>query len=198
VIHLSADSAVASVRAVLVHHPSIVERTEHRGLPITTVPRTLLDLAPMVPFGRLRRAVAEAEFLELASADEIADALGRGRRGSRALRKALALHRPELARTLSALEERFLSLCEKHGIPLPEVNVKVCGFMVDALWRDEKVVAELDGRAAHGSAAAIERDHGRDLALRLAGYNPVRYTWRQVTREARVVASDLRNALNLN
>ena len=152
----------------------------------------------MVPFGRLRRAVAEAEFLELASADEIADALGRGRRGSRALRKALALHRPELARTLSALEERFLSLCEKHGIPLPEVNVKVCGFMVDALWRDEKVVAELDGRAAHGSAAAIERDHGRDLALRLAGYNPVRYTWRQVTREARVVASDLRNALNLN
>jgi len=198
VIHLSAETAVASVRAVLVHHPSIVERTEHRGLPITTVPRTLLDIAPMVPFDRLRRALAEAEFLGLASIDEIADALGRGRRGSRALRKALASHRPELARTLSALEERFLSLCERHGIPLPEVNVRVNGFMVDALWRDEKVVVELDGRTAHGSAAAIERDHGRDLTLRLAGYDPVRYTWRQVTREARAVAADLRNALGLN
>ena len=198
VLHVSAPTAVASVRAVLVHHPSIVERTEHRGLPITTVPRTLLDIAPMIRFDRLRRALAEAEFLGLASLDEIENELGRGRRGSRALRRALARHRPELAKSLSALEERFLSLCERHDIPLPEVNVKVCDFLVDVLWREEKVVVELDGRAAHGGGAAIERDHGRDLALRLAGFNPLRYTWRQVTREAGVVAADLRNALGLN
>jgi very-short-patch-repair endonuclease len=169
----------------------------HGGLSVTTVPRTLLDIAPMIPFGRLRRALAEAEYQGLADLDEIGSVTRRGRTGSRALKRALAIHEPRLAQTLSELEERFLALCEKHALPLPEVNVKVCGLMVDAIWREERVAVELDGRKAHSSAAAIERDRDRDLTLRSAGYLVLRYTWAQVTRQARLVAADLRTALRL-
>jgi len=196
-IHVSQPGQRSSTRGVVVHHPRQVERTTHKGLPVTTVPRTLLDIASMVPFGRLRRALAEVEYQGLADLDHVASIAGRGRVGSRALTRALMLHRPELARTLSELEERFLALCERYGIPLPEVNVTICGLMVDALWCEQRVVVELDGLASHSSAAAIGRDRGRDLTLRAAGYVVLRYTWQQVTREAELVAADLRTALGL-
>jgi hypothetical protein len=197
-IHVTTDNGVGPKNGLVVHRPRRIEATSHRGLPVTPVPRTLLDIAPMVSFARLRRALAEVEYQRLADLDEVAAVLGRGRPGSKALKRALAMHRPELARTLSVLEERFLALCERYGIPLPEVNVTVSGLMVDALWRDQRVVVELDGRAAHSTSAAIERDRSRDLTLRAAGLAVHRYTWEQVTRQAELVASDLRTALGLH
>src|SRR5204863_10031222 len=121
--------------------------------------------------------------------------LGRGRPGSRALRAALDQHRPQYARTLSVLDDRFLELCEASGLPLPEVNAMVGGLMVDMLWREPRVIVELDGHAAHLGAAAMERDHGRDLALRAAGFVVLRHTWHQVTQCATEVLADLRSAL---
>ena len=197
-VHVSTANGFMSKHGIVAHHPRRVERTCHRQLAVTTVPRTLLDIAPAVPLRRLRRALAEVEYQGLATLDDVVSVLDRGRPGSRALRQALTLHRPELARTLSVLEERFLGLCEKYGIPLPEVNTTLCGLMVDALWREQRVVVELDGRAAHGSGAAIERDHSRDLTLRAAGYLVLRYTWTQVTRQPQLVAADLQGALGLN
>ena len=194
-VHLSTPGKLAPAADLVLHGRRRVERLVHRDLYVTTVPQTLLDAATMLPLTRLRRAIAEAEFRRLATVGEIASALGRGRPGSRPLSRALALHQPRLARTRSALEERFLELCERYGIPLPEVNVMVHGFMVDALWRRERVIVELDGRAAHGTTAAMERDRDRDLTLRRAGFNVVRYTWAQVTRRAPLVAADLRGAL---
>ena len=196
-IHLSTDNGFTSKNGIVAHHPRRIEAARHRRLPVTTVARTLLDIAPIVRFSRLRRALSEVEYQGLVPLDEVAAVLGRGRPGSGALKRALMMHRPELARTLSLLEERFLALCEKHGIPLPEVNVTVCGLMVDALWRDQRVVVELDGRAAHSTPAAIERDRTRDLTLRAAGHVVLRYTWEQVTRQATLVAADLRAALGL-
>ena len=196
-IHVSAPGDVAPTDGIVVHHPRSLSVSSHRRLAVTTVPRTLLDSASELPFTKLRRAVAEAEFLGLAQIEEAMKALGRGRPGSAALRRAIMAHRPELALTRSVLEERFLALCETHAIPRPEVNATVCGLMVDALWRRERVVVELDGRAAHASSAAMERDRARDLTLRAAGYTVLRYTWRQVTREMRAVARDVRAHLNL-
>jgi hypothetical protein len=187
-----------SIAGLVLHRPREIERAWHNGLPVTPVARTLLDIAPLVPFHRLRRALAEAIFLRTVDLDDIDSVCRRGRRGSRVLRRALALHRPQLARTRSQLEERFLALCEKHAIPLPEVNVTVCGHMVDALWRREQVVVELDGYAAHGTGSARERDYGRDLDLRGADLRVLRYTWAQVTRQEEAVARDLRAALGLN
>ncbi|HYH59134.1 MAG TPA: DUF559 domain-containing protein [Thermoleophilaceae bacterium] len=196
-IHVSTPVQLGSSAGLVIHGRRSVERVTHRDLPVTTIPQTLLDSAGFLPFGRLRKAIAEAEFHRLASVDEVFSVLGRGRPGSARLRRALILHQPRLARTLSVLEERFLGLCERHAIPLPEVNVTVAGLMVDALWRAERVVVELDGRAAHATGAAMERDRNRDLTLRAAGYAVLRYTWHQVTRQASAVAADLRAALGL-
>jgi hypothetical protein len=119
---------------------------------------------------RIRRAVAEADYLRLLDLEAIDALLGRGRAGSATLRRALEHHRPEYARTLSPLEDRLLDLCRSHGMPLPEVNVRIRGCKVDALWRDHRIVVEVDRRAAHGAPARLEQDRGRDLALRAAGY----------------------------
>lgn len=186
-----------SVDGLAVHHPRRLAVASHRGLPVTPVARTILDLAAELSWVQVRRLVAEAEFRRVARVEEIARVLGRGRPGSATLRRALAGYRPELARTRSVLEDRFLALCERHFIPVPEVNVQVCGYLVDALWRRQRVIVELDGHAAHGTLAALERDRGRDMALRAAGYVVLRYTWQQVTRQASAVAADLRRSLGL-
>jgi very-short-patch-repair endonuclease len=124
-------------------------------------------------------------------------ALKRGRPGSKALRAALRSHMPQLARTLSVLEQRFLELCESAGLPLPEINARVGRMRVDAIWRNQMLAVELDGVAAHGGPAAMKRDRRRELAVRAEGFRVVRYSWDQVTRLSGDVAADLRRLLDL-
>jgi Transcriptional regulator, AbiEi antitoxin/Protein of unknown function (DUF559) len=193
-IHVSTTDHIRSLPEIRVHRPRLVDAELHDGLAVTTVPRTLLDLAATLPFADLRRALAEADHLNVLDTIAVAAQLGRGRPGASALRKALRLHCPELAQTRSVLEERFLALIERSDLPLPEVNPRLHGFIVDALWRNEKVVVELDGHAAHAKPAAIERDRRRDLVLRKAGFSVRRYTWRQVTQTPEAVLADVRAA----
>jgi hypothetical protein len=181
--------------AVLVHHPRKLERVFHRGLPITTPARTLLDIAPTCPRRQLRRALAETFYRRLATPDEVRAVLGRGHAGSRALRAALDSHVPQLERTKSGLEDEFLALCERAGLPLPEINSEICGYEVDAVFRAERVAVELDGESAHGAAGAVHRDRARDLALRASGWLVRRYSWQQVFHEPDLVAADLVAAL---
>ncbi len=89
----------------------------------------------------------------------------------------------------------FLTLCESANVPLPEVNARVNGWTVDALWRAERVVVELDGYDNHRSRAQIDRDRRKELALRGAGLLILRYTWPQVIGEREVVITDLVAAL---
>ncbi|MGI8460856.1 MAG: endonuclease domain-containing protein [Solirubrobacterales bacterium] len=184
--------------ALVVHCPRNLERTWHRRLPITPPARILLDVAPTFPFAALRRALAEAFFLRLVSVEAIEGTLLRGHPGSAILRSALACHTPERARTKSWLEDRFLDLRERFGLPVPEINVSICGFEVDAAWREERVIAELDGGAAHGTVAAVDRDRSRDLKLRAAGWTVLRYSRRQITGDAAAVAADILRALGIN
>jgi very-short-patch-repair endonuclease len=80
-------------------------------------------------------------------------------------------------------------------LQIPKFNVTVCGVTVDALWRDQRVIIELDGERNHGTPAQIARDHARDLRLRAAGYTVLRYTWGQITSRRQLVLVDLRRAL---
>jgi very-short-patch-repair endonuclease/predicted transcriptional regulator of viral defense system len=196
-IHFSGPRRWRSTSEICVHHVPGLEGTVHRGHPVTTVERTLLDLAAVRTKEALRRAPAEADHLGLLDPAALQAILGRGRPGSAALRSALDDHNPRLAHTLSVLEERFLTLCESRRVPMPEVNAKVQGLMVDALWREQRLVVELDGHRSHATPSAIERDRHRELVLRGSGYRVLRYTWRQVTTEPAVVASDLRRALGI-
>jgi hypothetical protein len=196
-IHLTVPGRRHSLPEVAVHHSRSVKTAKCRGLPVTSVPRTLLDLAGTLSARQLRRAIAEADYRGLLDEHEIRSVLGHGRRGSKALRSALEHHLPQLARTLSELEERFLELCESAGIPLPEVNARVGRMRIDALWRERRLVVELDGAAAHGGWAAIKQDRDRELALRARGLQVVRYTWPQVSSQPNSVAADLRRLLGV-
>jgi predicted transcriptional regulator of viral defense system len=194
-IHVRTPHNRPSLPYIRLHRAPSAEAIELRGLPVVPVADALLDVAAVLPRRAVRRALAEADFRGVLDLRAIDEAARRGRPGSAALRAALADHLPELARTRSPLEDEFLLLVERAGMPFPEVNVVVHGHEVDCLWRAERVVVELDGVAAHGSAARVNTDRRRDLGLRAARYRVRRYSWRQVTREPAAVAADLRAAL---
>lgn len=180
---------------ILLHTDRALPRIWHLGLPVTTIAQTLLDFAAVAPMRRLRFVLANADYAGKLDLEEVVAVLGRGRPGSAALWCALESHEPRLARTRSDLERSFLALCERFGIPLPETNVYVEGWLVDAVWREAKVVVELDGLRAHRTRAQLDRDHERDLAMRRAGFICMRYGGRQIEGMAESVAADVIRAL---
>jgi hypothetical protein len=190
-IEISCTSRARSCPGVSVHRRQRVEKTRHRGFPVTTAAQTLLDYAADASLADVRRALANADYRGLLDLEAVRETAGQGRPGTARLRTGLVRHQPGLARTRSPLEERFIPLCESFGIPMPEINVLVEGWLVDAVWRHERVVVELDGYDNHRSPAQIERDRRKELELRALGFLVIRYTWHQVTREADQVAADL-------
>ena len=159
------------------------------GIPCTTLARTLLDLAEVVDRRGLERAVEQAEFLRLFDLRAVEDVLARanGRRGAAVLRAVLAdLAEPAL--TKSDLEERFLALCRAALLPSPEVNAGLViddgpPIEVDFLWRAQRLAVETDAFGTHGTRHSFERDRRRDQRLKVAGYDPLRFTRRQILKE---------------
>ena len=142
------------------------------NIPVTTVRRTLIDLS---------RVASPAQVREVTRAAEQA--------GWR-----LALPSGPLL-TRSELEERFLALCRRFRIPLPEVNVKVGPFVADFLWPEHRVIVETDGWKFHRGRDAFESDHRRDLWLQEHGYEVIRLTHRQIAENPRSVAASVRAVL---
>jgi predicted transcriptional regulator of viral defense system len=167
------------------------------GVPCTTVARTLVDLAAVVPPGHLQRALEQAYFLQLfdrAALDAVLER-SRGRHGIGKLRRLLADLTDEPLLVRSKLERRFLRLVRGAALPAPLVNGYVADLQVDFHWPEARLMVETDGRAAHDHTLAFERDRRRDLALTLDGWHVVRVTWRQVVNEPGAVAAMLRARL---
>jgi very-short-patch-repair endonuclease len=174
------------------------ERTAHAGIPVTSVARTLFDLAEAVDFPRLERAWEEADRLKLLRLGEVERICerGYGRRSLRPIRRLLAEARAtETVR--SPLEERFLAFCRARAIPAPATNTHVLGHEVDCLWPAAKLIAELDSWEFHGHRSAFERDRARDPKFLLAGYRTIRVTHRRLDREADQLAEEIRGLLRL-
>jgi very-short-patch-repair endonuclease len=172
------------------------ETTIHEGIPVTTVARTLLDLAAVLPRHRLKRVVEQAEILRLADRTSLDALLARypRRQGTAALRE---MRRAVPTLTRSELERRFVAFLDAHDLPRPRVNAVVEGFEVDFHWPDQRLIAELDGRAAHDTVTAFERDRARDRALQAAGWRVVRITWHQLHDEPARIAADLARLLSM-
>jgi hypothetical protein len=165
-------------------HPRDVTVTE--GIPITSVARTLLDLSAVVRPSDLLAAIDRAERLRLLDLDAVVDVLdrARGRRGTRALRLAIAAYRPSTQK--SELERRFRHLLEERGDnPCPFFNALVDGdggtHEVDAWWPDHGLAVQLDGFEFHRTRRDQQRDAECDADLELAGYRVLRLTWDDVT-----------------
>ncbi|MDQ4072514.1 MAG: DUF559 domain-containing protein [Actinomycetota bacterium] len=176
---------------------SAEERALVEGVPVTSVGRTLLDLAETVRPEQLERAVEEAERLRLFDLRALQRLRARsaGRHGWGTLEAVLCAAAPEPEPTRSEMERRFLSLCRRAGVPKPVVNATVGGYEVDAVWPDRRVVVELDSRGFHLTRAAFERDRVRDAALQVAAWRVVRFTWRRLLNEPDVVVETLLSLL---
>ena len=144
------------------------------AIPVTAPARTLRDL---------RRSMAPSLYL-------------------RVVRRALDLQlieesglRSEGELTRSELERRFIALCRRNRIPAPTVNAQVGGYEVDFLWVDHALIVETDGFRYHAGRVAFEADRARDAELQALGYRVVRFTFRQVETQPKLVVQRLREMM---
>jgi hypothetical protein len=162
-VHVTTERSRTGQPGIVFHrvrtlHPA--ERTVKDGIPVTTIARTLLDLAEVVPHRRLEGAFEAAERLELLDLSSLHAVFRRnvGRRGLKPLIALLAAHQEPAPLTRSELERRFVDLCHEADLSLPALNRIVAGLEVDAVWPEQKLVVELDGYAFHNTRRAFERD----------------------------------------
>lgn len=174
------------------------DRTVVAGVPVTSVHRTLFDLAEVVDERHLERAFEEADrlrLLEMAVLEDVC-ARGRGRHGLRPIRRLIDAARAPVT-TRSPLEDLVVALCREHGLPLPQTNVMILDHEVDAFWPREWLMVEADSFAYHGHRAAFERDRARDAAMQAEGYRVIRLTHRRLEGEPAAVAAQIRRLLRL-
>jgi hypothetical protein len=170
------------------------------GIPVTSLSRTLFDLASVLSRHQLELALNEAEVQGLTDSLSLPDLIARHprRRGMANLRALLKLKAPA-GITRSRLEERFVAFLDAHGLPRPHLNADLAlrgrFFEVDCLWRSQRLAVELDGRGFHDTDRAFEKDRERDRILIAEGWRVTRVTWWQLEEEAGSVAADLRQLL---
>ena len=182
-------------------HRANVPRTDIRrreGMPLTSPPRTILDLAGELDSEDLERLVAEANYRRLASLRELHDQLERnpGKRGNEALRRVLDLPGGP-ARTRSPAERRMLRLLRRAGFTGYELNGRIHDFEVDVLWRELGFAVEIDGYEAHSGRLAFERDRLKVATLKAQGLDVMPVTLRQLRDDSDGVLSRLLRALEL-
>ena len=199
VSHRSRSSDLIRRHVSLVPHD---ERTVEEGIPVTTVPRTIFDLAATEDAEVIQNLLRESEFLELSDRLSLPDLIERypGRRGIRKVRSALDRLREEPpGRKRSALEERFTPFLRRYRLPLPRYNdwialggKRVC---VDCHWPEVRQIVELDGWQGHSTKTAFREDRARDRRLAAAGFTVTHVTWNQLDDEPGAIAADLRELL---
>lgn len=180
--------------------PNLVpeECTMRHGIPVTTVPRTLLDVASWAPARFAEQVTGAALRTSVLSIDELHATIRRHprARGVERLRRLFELvTNDEVAWTRSRAEERFLRLVVEGNLPMPQVNQSIQGFEVDFYWPRHKVAVEVDGWAYHNDLRSFERDRKRDRVLKAAGVDVLRVTWKDLTKSQIALAAQLSSVL---
>jgi Protein of unknown function (DUF559) len=158
------------------------DTTTHRGIPITTPARTIIDLAGTLQALPLEQALDQADRRGLIDFAEL-----KARPIPRSLKAILARYTgPTFTR--SELEDRFNAICDNHKLPRPASNTIIEGEEVDFAWRKPRLIVEVDGYGYHRSPSRFENDRERDVTLALAGWHVMRFTWTQVTTRPNWVA----------
>jgi hypothetical protein len=178
------------------------ERTVRDGIPVTTVTRTVLDLAMVAEPYSVEAALREVEYQEFHDRLSLPALLARypRHRATRPVTTALERLREDPGgRLRSPLEELFLPFLDRHALPRPRINALVEAgdkrYEVDCLWEDRALIVELDGFEFHGRRRAFEDDRERDRRLTAAGYRVTRITQRQLLGRQDALAADLHHLL---
>ncbi|HEV2790059.1 MAG TPA: hypothetical protein VGV69_02010 [Solirubrobacterales bacterium] len=199
-IHVTAPIRRRAKREFKVHFSSCLaaeDRARREGIPVTALPRTLLDLAATARPDRLERYLERAEELGLFDLHAVEALLARagGHRGRGRLRRALAIYQPDPAFVRSRFEGRFRRLVRDAGLPAPSMNFNVAEYELDAYWPKLRFAVELDLFETHGTRAAFERDRLRQEGLKLIGVEMIRVTEPRLRREPEAVIRNLATLL---
>jgi REase_MTES_1575/Transcriptional regulator, AbiEi antitoxin len=190
-IHVTATSARRRA-GVKVHRNALApqDSTTYRGIPITTPARTIIDLARTLEGRPLE------DILDFAELRGLVDFAGFANRPiPPSLQAVLSLYTAGSTVTRSDMENRFLQLCDDHGIPRPIANSHVEGEEVDFVWREHRVVVEVDGYRYHRAPSRFESDRERDVMLTVAGWEVLRFTWTQLTTRPAWVAAAVKRVI---
>jgi very-short-patch-repair endonuclease len=187
-----------TVRGVRTRRSRHIDRRDianWRGIPVTTVPRTLVDLAAILSEGALARACHEAGIRHRFSPADVLAVLDRrpSSKGARRLRRILF---GDVRVTLSKLEARFLERLDDAGLPLPQTNRQAGGRRVDCRWPELRLTVELDGYRYHRSRHAWELDRRREREAFARGDEFRRYTYGDVFERPRLMMAELRSLLS--
>jgi very-short-patch-repair endonuclease len=200
-IHVTVPHKSTSSKRIRRHHSPLPadEVTVEEGIPVTTVPRTILDLAATEPTDTVENLLREAEHRQLSDRLSLPDLIERyrGKRGTRKVQVALdRLKEEPVGRRRSRLEERLSPFLRQNRLPLPRFNDWIVlgdkRYQVDCHWPDLRQIVELDGWDGHSTRTAFREDRARDRRLTAAGYTVTRITWNQLDDEPLEIASDLR------
>jgi hypothetical protein len=184
------------VKGIVTKRSREIERTVHRGIPITTVARTLVDLAGVLPVRDLARACHEAGVKYGTTPGQVEKVLAQHPTapGAGKLRRVLS---GDVLVTQSGLERRFLKLLAEHNLPLPDQTNKPAGtFRVDCRWEEPPLTVELDSYRFHNSRHSWEQDRRREREARAREDDFRRYTYGDVCENPRAMLRDLRSLLS--
>ena len=164
------------------------------GIPVTTVARTIVDLAASLSLNDLSHACHEAGVKHGTTPGQVKEVLRRipNAKGARKLRVIFEGDAPAL---LSRLEKGFRKLLIDNDLPLPEFNRPAGGRRVDCRWDWVPLTVELDSYTFHHSRYAWEQDRRREREARARGDEFRRYTWGDVFEEPAAVLRELRRFL---
>jgi very-short-patch-repair endonuclease len=182
------ERRVRGIRTHRVRPSELTDRTMWRRIPVTTVQRTIVDLAAVLDEDELARAVRH--HIRPGPVEQI---LARRHNwpGARKLRRVIW----GAPVTLSRLEKRFLDRLRTAGLPQPETNRRIGNRYVDCRWPEHRLTVELDSYRYHGTRYAWEQDHEREREARARGDEFRRYTWRDVVEDPDPMLADLRRLL---
>jgi hypothetical protein len=174
-VHVTTTRSIRSRPGIVVHRVRRLERIDvfHRPrLAVTTIPRTLVDLADVMDWSAYRTVADRQRHLRLDSLRQ-AQLRAPNRVGAPLVRRLLEA---DDAHTKSEFERRFLRFCTDHGLPRPDaLNRRIAGHMADCVYRS--LVIELDGRTYHDRRAQMRADRMRDADYQLAGLHILRLVW---------------------
>ena len=185
------------VAGVVTHSVQVLDArdvTSWRSIPITTVPRTLVDLATDLSLDSLARVCHEAEVRHGVTAVAVQAVLER-RPGARAASRLRPIFSGDIRTTLSKLERDFLALLRSAGLPLPRTNQPVGARYVDCRWPERRLTIELDSYRYHHTRHAWEQDRRREREARARGDEFRRFTYGDVTEDHAQVLAELRRLL---
>lgn len=199
-VNVSVRRRRRSEGAIGLHHCSTLRdedfaKTER--LPVTAVPRALLDYASTAKQYRLESAIDRADRLDLldpTAVDRILDEV-RGHRGHGPLAKAMMIYR-EIGFTRSGGEKKLLAMLADAGVPRPAVNNVIEGYELDFFWERERFAVELDSWEHHRSRRSLEEVRERQSHLAMVGIETITITGTRLKHEPDEVADRIAEHLD--